>query len=80
METKDLIYCKRCKKNIVELKPGVPLDPSFLDEFEKEEPKNSICYNCRKKWSEENLKCKKCGSRIDMHQYLLHEKCCDECE
>jgi len=78
MDKKDIIYCKECG-DIVEFKPGVPLNPLFLDEFEKEDPKNTICYKCRKKWSEDNLKCKKCGDKVDMHQYLWHEGYCEKC-
>ena len=73
------VYCKECG-DIVEFREGVPLDPMFIDEFDKENPRYCYCFKCRKKWVNESLKCKECGCKITMHQYLWHGGYCEEHE
>jgi len=79
MEEKETkIFCKKCGK-IIEWKSGIPVNKIFLDEFDLESPRYTLCYECRKKWSEKNLKCQDCSTEIDMHNYLFHKKLCDTC-
>lgn len=78
MNKENTIKCKRCGE-IIEFKPGVPVNIMFLDKDNLEEPRYKYCYNCRKKWSEKNLRCKSCNTKISMHEYLGHNKLCDNC-
>jgi len=70
------IHCKKCGE-IVEFAPGIHLDPIFINEYEKDSPKYTACYKCRKKWAEKNLKCKECGKKISMHDYVCHGGFCE---
>ena len=77
MENKETrIFCKECGE-VIELKPGVPVNKMFLEESELEEPRYTKCYECRKKWCEENLKCKECGVPTNMHEYYWHGNYCE---